>query len=122
MPPENSPSRLEEELKKHWPSAIEGEFEHPDEGLVRYLTGEKKGKIAVRFTFEKQPAEESDKVFFLETDVQGWTLRHVSTFRTLDTELKLIRNQSFKIQDDLQQRYRDIIDLFMKSRDQWNAF
>ena len=122
MPPINPPSRLEEELKKHWPSAVEGEFEHPDKGRVRYWTGEKKGRIAVRFSFEKQPAEESDKVFFLETDAQGWTLRHVSTFRTLDSELKLIRNQSFKVQDDLQQRYRDIIDLFMKSRDQWNAF
>ena len=121
MPPENPPSRLEEELKKHWPSAVEGEFEHPDEGRVRYWTGEKKGRIAVHFSFEKQPAEESDKVFFLETDAQGWTLRHVSTFRTLDYELKLIRNQSFKIQDDLQHRYGHIIDMFMKSRDQWNA-
>ena len=122
MPPENPRSRLEEELKKHWPSAVEGEFEHPDKGRVRYWTGEKKGRIAVRFSFEKQPAEESDKVFFLETDVQGWTLSHISTFRTLESKLKLIRNQSFKIQDDLQKRYRDIIDKFMQSRDQWNTF
>ena len=122
MSPENPPSRLEEELKKFWPSAVEGEFEHPDEGRVRYLTGEKKGRIAVRFSFEKQPAEESDKVFFLEIDAQGWTLRHVSSFRTLESELKLIRNQSFKIQDNLQQRYRNIIDQLLKSRDQWNTF
>ena len=27
---ENPEWKLEEELKKHWPSAVEGDFEHPE--------------------------------------------------------------------------------------------
>ena len=47
---ENPEWKLEEELKKHWPSAVEGDFEHPEKGTIHYWAGEQRGRIVVRFT------------------------------------------------------------------------
>ena len=44
----------EEEIKKNWPSAVEGSFEHSVLGEVKYWTGEQHGKIVVRFSYVSQ--------------------------------------------------------------------
>ena len=119
---ENPEWKLEEELKKHWPSAVEGDFEHPEKGTIHYWAGEQRGKIVVRFTYPQQPVEDQNKVFFIDAGTEGWVLRHVSEFQNLDAELKLVKNQSFRILDELNQRYRGIIDEFMKIRDGWSHF
>ena len=55
---ENPEWKLEEVLKKHWPSAVEGDFELPEKGTIHYWAGEQRGRIVVRFTYPQQPAEE----------------------------------------------------------------
>ena len=40
---ENPKWELEEELKKYWPSAVEGDFEHPEKGTIHYWAGEQRG-------------------------------------------------------------------------------
>ena len=55
----------EEEIKKNWPSAVEGSIEHPELGEVIYWTGEQHGKIVVRFSFDSQTEGESEKMFFI---------------------------------------------------------
>ena len=47
-------NKIEEEIKENWPSAVEGDLEHPELGLIRYWTGEQRGRIVLRFSFERQ--------------------------------------------------------------------
>ena len=61
---------------------------------------EQRGRIVVRFTYPQQPVEDQNKVFFIDAGTEGWVLRHVSEFQNLDAELKLVKNQSFRILDD----------------------
>ena len=83
---------------------------------------QQRGRIVVRFTYPQQPVEDRNIVFFIDAGTEGWVLRHVSEFQNLDAELKLVKNQSFRILDELNQRYRGIIDEFMKVRDGWSHF
>ena len=55
----------EEEIKKNWPSAVEGSIEHPELGVVYYWTGEQHGKIVVRFSYDSQAESDSEKIFFI---------------------------------------------------------
>ena len=109
-------------IEKHWPSAVEGDFEHPEKGTIHYWAGEQRGRIVVRFTYLQQPVEDQNKVFFIDAGTEGWVLRHVSEFQNLDAELKLVKNQSFRILDELKQRNLGIIYEFMKGRDGWSHF
>ena len=115
-------NNIEEEIKKNWPSAVEGDLEHPELGLIHYWTGEQRGKIVLRFSFEGQAEVESKKMFFINLKQDSWELSHISTFQTYDTKLKLVKNQSFKEQDELEKKYRSIIELFLVSRKKRNPF
>ena len=115
-------NKIEEKIKKSWPSAVEGNFEHPALGLINYWTGEQTGKIVLRFSFEGQYEVESRKIFFINLKQDSWELRHISTFQTSDSKLKLVKNQSFKEDDELEKKYRSIIELFMDSRKKRNSF
>ena len=115
-------NKIEEEIKKNWPSAVEGDLEHPEFGLIHYWTGEQRGKIIMRFSFEGQAEVESKKMFFINVKQDSWELSHISTFQTSDTKLKLVKNQSFKEQDELENKYRSIIELFLVSRKKRNPF
>ena len=106
----------EEEIKKNWPSAMEGNIEHPELGVVNYWTGEQHGKIVVRFSYDFQPEGESEKMFFIGLTKNSWELSHISTFELQNSKLKLLKIQSFKDQDELEKKYRSIIDIFIKSR------
>ena len=106
----------EEEIKKNWPSAVEGSIEHPELGLVHYWTGEQHGKIAVRFCYDFQTAGDSGKVFFIDLTKNSWELSHISTFESHKSKLRLLKIQSFKYQDELERKYRSLIELFIKSR------
>jgi hypothetical protein len=55
-------------------------------------------------------------MFFIDLSKEGWILRHISTFQSQDSKLKLVKNKSFREQDELEQKYRGIIDLFLESR------
>ena len=49
----------EEEIKKNWPSAVEGSIEHPELGVVHYWTGEQHGKVvAVSYTHLTLPTRD----------------------------------------------------------------
>jgi len=113
-------NKIEEEIQKSWPSAVEGDLEHPDLGLIHYWTGEQRGKIALLFSFEGQTEVESKKMFFINLKQDSWELSHISTFQTSNSKLKLIKNQSFKEQDKLEKKYRIIIELFLDSRKKRN--
>ena len=102
--PDNPEWKFEEELKKHWPSAVEGDFEHSEKGVVHYWAGEQRGRIVVRFSYPQQPDEDQDKVFFIDAGTESWVLRHVSTFQNLNAELKLIKNHILKYLVRLYQR------------------
>ncbi|MBS1256734.1 MAG: hypothetical protein MAG581_02560 [Deltaproteobacteria bacterium] len=112
----------EEKIKENWPSVVEGDFEHPELGFVHYWTGEQRGKIVVRFSHEAQTEGESEKMFFVELTKDGWILSHISTFQLQDEKLKLIKIQSFKEQEELEKKYRSLIELFIKSRDSGKIF
>ena len=114
--------KIEEEIKKEWSSAVEGDLEHPGLGLIHYWTGEQRGKIVMRFSFEGQAEVESKKMFFIKLKQESWELSHISTFQTSDTKLNLVKNQSFKEQDELEKKYRSIIELFLVSRKKRNPF
>lgn len=114
--------KIEEEIKVNWPSALEGDFEHPELGLINYWTGEQRGRIVVRFDFVGQSEVESKKIFFINLKQDSWQLSHISTFQTFDSKLKLIKNQSFKEHDELEKKYRSIIELFLDSRKKRNPF
>jgi hypothetical protein len=115
-------NKIEEEIKKNWPSALEGDLEHPDLGLIHYWTGEQRGKIVLRFSFEGQAEVESKKMFFINMKQDSWELSHISTFQTSDTKLKLVKNQSFKELDELEKKYRSIIELYLDSRKKRDPF
>ena len=115
-------NKIEEEIKNSWPSAVDGNFEHPALGIINYWTGEQCGKIVLRFSFEGQAEVESRKMFFINLKHDSWELRHISTFQTSDSKLKLIKNQSFKEHDELERKYRSIIELFLDSRKERNPF
>ena len=55
-------------------------------------------------------------MFFIDLSKEGWILRHISTFQSQDSKLKLVKNKSFREQDELEQKYRGIIDLFLEAR------
>ena len=112
----------EEEIKKNWPSAVEGSIEHPELGIVHYLTGEQHGKIVVRFSYNSQAEGDSAKMFFIDLTTNSWELSHISTFEFQNSKLKLLKIQSFKDQDQLEKRYRSIIEIFIKSRNSANLF
>ena len=115
-------NKIEEEIKKNWPSAVAGDLEHPGLGLIHYWTGEQRGKIVLRFSFKGQAELDSKKMFFINLKHDSWELIHISTFLTSDTKLKLIKNQSFKEQDELEKKYRSIIELFLDSRKKRNPY
>ena len=106
----------EEEIKKNWPSAVEGSFEHSELGEIKYWTGEQHGKIVVRFIYDSQAEGESEKMFFIDLTKNSWELSHISKFESHNSKLKLLKVQSFKDQDELEKKYRSIIELFIKSR------
>ena len=114
--------KIDEEIKENWPSAVEGDLEHPELGLIHYWTGEQRGKIVLRFSFEGQAEVESKKMFFINLKQDSWELSHISTFQTFDSKLKLVKNQSFKEQDELEKKYRSIFELFLDSRKKRNPF
>jgi len=109
-------------IKENWPSAVEGNLNHPDLGLIHYWTGEHGSKIVIRFKFESQDEGESDKIFFINLKQESWELSHISTFQFSDSKLKLVKNQSFKEQDQLEQKYRSIFELYVKNRKKSNPF
>ena len=49
-------------------SAVEGNLNHPDLGLIHYWTGEHGGKIVIRFKFESQDEGESEKIIFINLE------------------------------------------------------
>ena len=106
----------EDEIKKNWPSAVEGSIEHPEIGLVQYWTGEQHGKIVVRFNYNSQAEGDSEKMFFIVMTKNSWELSHISSFKLHNSKLQLLKIQSFKDQDELEKKYRSIIELFIKSR------
>ena len=112
----------EEEINKNWPSAVEGSIEHPELGVVHYWTGEQHGKIVVRFCYDSQAEGESEKMFFIDLTKHSWELSHISTFESHNSKLKLLKIQSFKDQDELEKKYRSIIELFIKSRNSAKMF
>ena len=112
----------EEEINKNWPSAVEGNIEHPELGVVYYWTGEQHGKIVVRFSYDSQNEGESEKMFFINLTNNSWELSHISTFESHNSKLKLLKIQSFKDQDELEKKYRSIIELFIKSRNSAKMF
>ena len=112
----------EEEIKKNWPSAVEGSFEHSVLGEVKYWTGEQHGKIVVRFSYDSQAEGESEKMFFIDFNKNIWELSHISTFESQNAKLKLLKIQSFKDQDELEKKYISIIELFIKSRNSAKMF
>ena len=115
-------NKIEEEIKQNWPSAIEGDLEHPELGLIHYWTGEQRGRIVLRFSFERQAEGESAIMFFIHLKQDSWVLSHISTFQSSDSKLQLVKNQSFKEQDGLENKYRSIIELFLESRKKRNTF
>ena len=115
--------RISEELiKKNWPSAVEGSIEHSELGEVKYWTGEQHGKIVVRFSYDSQTEGESEKIFFIDLVGNSWELNQISGFESHNSKLKLLKIQSFKDQDELEKKYRSIIELFIKSRNSTKMF
>ena len=112
----------EEEIKKNWPSAVEGIIEHPEWGVIHYWTGEQHGKIVVRFSYDSQAEGESEKIFFIDLTNNSWELSHISTFESHNSKLKLLKIQSFKDHDELEKKYKSIIELFIKSRNSAKLF
>ena len=112
----------EEEIKKNWPSAVKGIIEHPELGVVQYWTGEQHGKIVVRFIYDSQDEGESEKMFFINLTKNSWELSHISKFESHHSKLKLLKIHSFKEQDELEKKYRGIIELFINSRNSAKMF
>ena len=112
----------EEEIKKNWPSAVEGNIEHPELGVVYFWTGEHHGKIVVRFSYDSQAEGESEKMFFIDLNKNSWEISHISTFESHNSKLKLLKIQSFKDQDELEKKYRSLIELFINSRNAAKMF
>ena len=94
----------EDKIKENWPNAVEGDLEHPELGFIHYWTGEQRGRIVVRFSYTNQEEGESKKMFFIDLSKEGWILRHISTFQSQDSILKLVKNKSFREQDELEKK------------------
>ena len=112
----------EEEITKNWPSALEGRFKHPECGEVQYWTGEQHGKIVVRFSYDSQTEGESENMFFINLVGNSWELSQISAFESHNSKLKLLKIQSFKKQDELEKKYRSLIELFIKKRNSAKTF
>ena len=112
----------EEEIKNNWPSAVDGNIVHPELGVVNYWTGEQHGKIVVRFSYDSQNEAESEKMFFINLTKNSLVLSHISKFESHNSKLKLLKIHSFKDQDELEKKYRSIIELFIKSRNSAKMF
>ena len=112
----------EEEIIKNWPSAVEGSMNHPELGLVQYWTGEQHGKIVVRFSYDSQAEGDSKKIFFIDVIKNSWELSQVSQFESHNSKIKLLKIQSFKEKDELEKKYRSIIELFIKSHNSAKMF
>ena len=112
----------EEAIKKNWPSAVEGRFEHPELGEIQYWTGERHGKIVVRFSYDSQTEGESEKMFFIDLVRNNWLISQISAFESHNSKLKLLKIQSFKEKEDLEKKYRSLIDLFINSRNSEKMF
>ena len=112
----------EEEIKKNWPSAVEGSIEHPELGVVHYWKGEQHGKVVARFSYDSQAEGESEKMFFIDLTKNSWELSHISTFESHNSKLRLLKIQSFKDQDELEKKYRSIIELFINSHNSAKMF
>ena len=112
----------EEEIKKSWPSAVAGSIEHPELGVVHYWKGEQHGKVVARFSYDSQAEGESEKMFFIDLTKNSWELSYISTFELHNSKLKLLKIQSFKDQDELEKKYRSIIELFIKSHNSAKMF
>ena len=50
----------EEEIKKNWPSAVEGSIDHPELGVVHYWTGVQHVNIVVRCSYDSQAEGDSE--------------------------------------------------------------
>jgi len=118
----NIEKEIEEEIKKNWPSALEGDLEHPVLGMIHYWTGEQRDRIVIRFSYEGQTKGESEKMFFINLSQDSWLLDHISTFKLENEKMKLIKIQSFRALDELEQKYRSVIDLFIEKRKLRNCF
>ena len=101
---------------------MEGSIEHPELGVVYYWTGEQQGKIVVRFCYDSQAEGDSEKMFFIVLTKNSWELRHISSFKLHNSKLQLLKIQSFKVKDELEKKYRGIIELFIKSRNSTKMF
>ena len=109
-------NQIEKKIKENWPSAVEGDLDHQEFGLVHYWYGEKYNRIVLRFSFEGQDESESEKIFFINLKHGSWILSHISTFKISDSKLQLVKNQSFKERDELEKKYRSIFELFLEDR------
>ncbi len=112
----------ENEIKDNWPSAVEGNIEHPDLGIINYWTGEEKDRIVVRFKYEGQIKEESEKIFFINLNQGDWVLSQISTFKSSNSKLKLTKVHSFQEYEELEKKYHPIIELFIKFRESRKLF
>ena len=115
-------NKLEQKIKENWPSAVEGDLDHQEFGMIHYWCGEQCNRIVLRFSFEGQSESESEKMFFIDLKQDTWVLSHISTFQIYDSKLKLVKNQSFKEQDELEQKYRSIFELFLEVRKKKKLF
>ena len=112
----------EEEIKKNWPNAVEGRIAHPELGAVNYWTGEQHGKIVVRFSYDSQAEGESGKIFFIDLTKNSWELSHISSFELHNSKLKLLKIKSFNEHDELEKKYRSLIELFINTRNSAKIF
>ena len=61
-------------------------------------------------------------MFFIDLVGNGWELSQIFGFESHGSKLKLLKIQSFKEQDELEKKYRSLIDLFIKSRNSEKLF
>ena len=115
-------NKIEQKIKENWPSAVEGDLDHQEFGLIHYWCGEQCNRIVLRFSFEGQADSESEKIFFINLKQDSWVLSHISTFQISDSKLKLVKNQSFKEHDELEKKYRSIFELFLEVRKKKKLF
>ena len=113
---------LQNLIKENWPSAVEGDINHSYLGKIHFWTGEEKNRIVVRFTYEGQPESESKKIFFINSNNGDWLLSQISTFNTSNSKLKLTKIISFKEYEELEKKYRTVIELFMQSSESRQFF
>ena len=111
----------EETIQQNWPSALQGNLEHPEWENLMYWAGEQRGRVVARFRYQTQLEEESCIVFFIDVSKEGWVLRQLSQFMMTEKGLKLVKKQSFRTLDEMEQKYHKAIDLLIKARKEWPA-